>query len=315
MYNVHRIIQGVHDVDTRKLVHLIALVEEKNFSRAALRVNLTQSALTRSIQTLETELNVRLVERNTNNVALTPAGKKVFQMAKDIVSNLLSMSQELEYIRSGTGGCINMGIGPFPAATFIPELVADVMSEKINVRFNTIVNNWRNLLKSLNNDEVDFFISDTRDVPRDGRYEIVPLTNQFLSFYVGKKHTLYNQEVTDRKTLSQFPLISVSLPEILKSMIKEFVGCHKNKDCISLYCDSPTMLEKIAIKTNSVMITSHMSLIEKGSIDVFRELKFEETRNFLFAEIGICFLKDKPLSPINDFFISKVLSKFSTNNI
>lgn len=302
-------------MDTKKLIHLIALVEEKNFSRAAVRVNLTQSALTRSIQTLENELDVRLVERNTNNVTLTPAGKKVFQKAKDIVGDLVMMTQELEYIRTGAGGCINMGVGPFPAATFIPDIVSEMMSEKKNVKFNSIVNNWRNLLRSLINDEIEFFISDTRDIPRDGRFKIIPLTTQFLSFYVGKDHPISEENSSVPEDLARYPLISVSLPEILRKMIREFIGCESNSDCISLYCDSPQMLEKIAIKTNAVMITSHMSLIEKDSLNDFTEIRFEGARNFLFAEIGICYFRDKTLSPVSEFFINKVLQKFSTGNL
>ncbi|MEJ0048830.1 MAG: LysR family transcriptional regulator [Rhodospirillales bacterium] len=51
-------------MDLKKLGHAVVLEEERNFARAAARVHITQSALSRSIQALEAELGVRLFDRD-----------------------------------------------------------------------------------------------------------------------------------------------------------------------------------------------------------------------------------------------------------
>jgi DNA-binding transcriptional LysR family regulator len=53
----------MHEINSRRLTHLIALAEEGSFARAAERVHLSQPALSRSIQALEEELGMKLFER------------------------------------------------------------------------------------------------------------------------------------------------------------------------------------------------------------------------------------------------------------
>ena len=64
--------------------HIIALAEEKNFSRAASRAYISQPALSRSIQTLEQELGTVLVIRDRKNARLTPAGEVVLNYARQM---------------------------------------------------------------------------------------------------------------------------------------------------------------------------------------------------------------------------------------
>ncbi|MGX6446903.1 LysR family transcriptional regulator, partial [Patulibacter sp. S7RM1-6] len=62
-------------LDLRKLDHFVAVAEERNFTRAAERLHLTQQALSHSVRQLERELGVALLERTTRHVAPTDAGR------------------------------------------------------------------------------------------------------------------------------------------------------------------------------------------------------------------------------------------------
>ena len=55
-------------MELRHLEHFIAVAEERNFTRAARRLHLVQSALSVSIRSLERELGIRLFERTTREV-------------------------------------------------------------------------------------------------------------------------------------------------------------------------------------------------------------------------------------------------------
>lgn len=69
-------------MDFQKLKHLLAVVEHGTFSRAADKVNLSQPALSRSIQALEAELGLPLLDRGTRQVRLTPYGACVAERAR-----------------------------------------------------------------------------------------------------------------------------------------------------------------------------------------------------------------------------------------
>ncbi len=63
----------------RRLRAFVVVAEELNFRRAASRLMMTQSPLSRLIKSLENDVGVALFERNRHTVRLTPAGKALFE--------------------------------------------------------------------------------------------------------------------------------------------------------------------------------------------------------------------------------------------
>lgn len=72
-------------MNLRNLEHWLALAEAGSFSRAAEKLHITQSALSRSIQALEEELGGALVDRIGKRNELTPLGRSVLERARRIV--------------------------------------------------------------------------------------------------------------------------------------------------------------------------------------------------------------------------------------
>jgi DNA-binding transcriptional LysR family regulator len=73
------------DIDLRKLRYFLAVAAESNFGRAAARLHMTQPALSRQIQSLETEVGVRLFERDRQGARLTPAGEQFRKDAEQLL--------------------------------------------------------------------------------------------------------------------------------------------------------------------------------------------------------------------------------------
>ena len=74
------------DWDKLKIFHAVA--EAGNFTKATLTLNLTQSAISRQIQSLELELKTQLFERHARGLSLTENGEYLFKTAHDIISKL-----------------------------------------------------------------------------------------------------------------------------------------------------------------------------------------------------------------------------------
>lgn len=75
-------------MNTQQLESFIQVAENLNYARAAEVLNITQSAVSRQINSLETELGTRLFNRSTRSVSLTPAGISFLDDAKDVLSKL-----------------------------------------------------------------------------------------------------------------------------------------------------------------------------------------------------------------------------------
>ena len=69
-------------LDLRKLEHLVAVAEEGGFTRAAARLHLSQQALSTSVRSLEREVGVPLLRRDTGGVTALPAGQALIDDAR-----------------------------------------------------------------------------------------------------------------------------------------------------------------------------------------------------------------------------------------
>jgi DNA-binding transcriptional LysR family regulator len=106
-------------MDLRALTCFIAVAEELHFRRAALRLNLTQSALSQRIRSLEDEIGTTLLERDRRNVAITPAGAAFLEHAKTSVAS--AGMAKVEALRAARGDTGRLRLG-FTVIAFYGEL-------------------------------------------------------------------------------------------------------------------------------------------------------------------------------------------------
>jgi DNA-binding transcriptional LysR family regulator len=74
------------DWDKLKIFHAVA--EAGSFTNATINLNLSQSAISRQIQSLELDLKVQLFERHARGLTLTENGEYLFKTARDVISKL-----------------------------------------------------------------------------------------------------------------------------------------------------------------------------------------------------------------------------------
>ena len=81
------------DWDKLKIFHVVA--EAGSFTNATVNLNLSQSAISRQIQSLEQDLNVQLFERHARGLTLTQNGEYLFKTAHDVISKLKEVETSL----------------------------------------------------------------------------------------------------------------------------------------------------------------------------------------------------------------------------
>src|SRR5881409_2414200 len=85
------------------------VVKAGSLNRAAEQLHISQSTLTRQIQTLENELGGRLFERSTAGVALTSAGQFLFGNMRPVVASFDSIAAAVRDIATGRSGTVRVG--------------------------------------------------------------------------------------------------------------------------------------------------------------------------------------------------------------
>ncbi|OBI87907.1 LysR family transcriptional regulator [Mycobacterium asiaticum] len=83
------------DLDMRKLRYFVAVAEELNFGRAAARLHIAQPVLSRQIRSLERDLGVKLLDRDTRGTTLTAAGSRLLEDGRFLLTEVQAMRHRL----------------------------------------------------------------------------------------------------------------------------------------------------------------------------------------------------------------------------
>src|SRR3954452_15532760 len=86
-------------MEVRQLRYLVAVADERHFTRAAAREHVAQPALSQQIRRLEEQVGIAPVERTTRSVALTEAGELLVARARRILNELDAAQAELEAVK------------------------------------------------------------------------------------------------------------------------------------------------------------------------------------------------------------------------
>ncbi len=94
--------------DLRQLRYFVAVAEELSFTRAALRLHLSQPPLSQQIQALERNLGVKLLERTKRHVALTEPGRVLLEQARQILAKADEARSQVVAAAAGYSGQVHL---------------------------------------------------------------------------------------------------------------------------------------------------------------------------------------------------------------
>lgn len=121
------------DISIRQLEVFVATAEYCSFTKAAEDLHLTQSTVSMHIRTLEEVLGACLIERGARKkVILTEEGKRVYSMAKDILSRVDALQE-----RRTDGGeeLLRIGTSTVPAQYLLPKLLSGFLKKHSRVKY------------------------------------------------------------------------------------------------------------------------------------------------------------------------------------
>ena len=110
-------------IDILGVQAFIAVADEGGFHRAAPALHITQTALSRRLQNLETYLGVRLVERTTRSVSLTPIGQNFLPQARRLLADLGAALTEIRETGRSLRGDVTIACVPTAGVHYLPRIV------------------------------------------------------------------------------------------------------------------------------------------------------------------------------------------------
>lgn len=122
-------------MNLRILNYFLTVVHEKNITKAAEILHITQPTLSRQLIQLETELGVKLFDRDKHKFALTPSGQFLVERAREILNMVEKTTLDIQEQEQNLAGSIAMGAGEYQATEVLAKLIGGFQKQYAAVSF------------------------------------------------------------------------------------------------------------------------------------------------------------------------------------
>ena len=261
-------------MNLRQLAHLTALAEQGSFSRAAECLHLTQSALSRSLQTLEDELGARLIDRAGKRSTLTPLGEAVLARARRITLEAAEIQRSAELLRQGEAGNIRVGLGSGPGALLMTPLLTHVAAHYPQVRVAIARGSTELQVAQLRQRELDALVVDARRISYASDLVIEPLTELRGGFVCRAGHPLAQREAVPFDELMRYPVATTPLSdEVARIFVAHYGPGADPARMAALVCEDVGSLLDAVRQTDAVflgVVAAARAGIEAGELAELR---------------------------------------------
>ncbi len=111
-------------MDLRQFEHFVVVAQERSFTRAAARLGISQPGLSASVQALEGDAGMPLLERTTRQVLITPAGQAMLESAQRILGEVATARRRLAGLAGLESGRLAVGVVQTFTTVDLPDVLA-----------------------------------------------------------------------------------------------------------------------------------------------------------------------------------------------
>jgi len=171
-----------------ELKYIVAVAREKHFGKGADACHVSQPTLSVAIKKLEEELQVKLFERNANEITVTPLGQEIIRQAQSVLEQADQIKDIARRGKDPLAGSLRLGviytIGPYLLPDLVRQMIATLPQMPLMLQENFTVK----LLEELRNGEIDCAIL-AEPFP-DTNLAIAPLYDEPFMAAVPSSHPL-----------------------------------------------------------------------------------------------------------------------------
>jgi DNA-binding transcriptional LysR family regulator len=242
-------------MELRQLRHLLALADTASFSRAATRLHLTQSALSRSIQTLEASMGGQLVDRIGKRNELTPLGREVVAQGRQVVQAADELKASLDPQRRGRVVSLRVGLGSGPGALLMTPLLVHLAQHEPGARAEVQGGATELQLLQLRQRELDALVVDVRRVVPAPDLRIEQVADLRAGFVCRAGHPLAQRPAVALQAVLAYPVASTPLSdEVARQLVDQYGDPANPAQMTTLCCEDVASLIATVRQTDAVFL-------------------------------------------------------------
>ncbi|MDP5292346.1 transcriptional regulator CynR [Oceanimonas sp. CHS3-5] len=221
----------------RHLRYFLAVVEHRNFTRAASALHVSQPALSQQIKQFEESLGTRLFDRSGRSIALTDAGDIYADYARRVLRELEEGKRAIHDVSDLSRGTLRIAITPTFTPYLIGPLVRRFHQRHANIRVQIEEMSQERMEERLLDDDFDLGIAfeEVHHPDIESRF----LLEERLALVINREHPLAGQQRLDAQILGSLSLVLLN-------------GEFATREQIDRYCRQHDLQPRVMMEANSV---------------------------------------------------------------
>lgn len=281
-------------MDIKQLQYVLALARNKNFTRTANELYITQPYLSSNISMIEEELGVKLFERSTRSVSLTDAGTAFCEKAEQVLKDWDAMLSSMDQYRKEPSSSLVIGVSFRGQCSAIMDSCMTFFSEHSECKVSYINKEDDEILDALRDGSMDAGIcrisSSKTKRPVKAPLNAIPLIKELTYFIMSEAHPLADRPVLSLRDLQDQTLIvgleGSAADQGLKGQARKLKIPHLNV----IHANSSSMIISLLKEGRGIIMGPR-------SIADFYGLKAVESDKEEYGQLGLVYNAetDKPI--------------------
>lgn len=291
-------------MNIREINYFVELGKEKNFTRAANKLNISQPALSKAIKLLEDDIGITLIDRTSKKFKLTTEGENFYNESQ---KSLGIINIELNKLYSNVKNrkkVLNVGIPPVIGLVYFTSIIAKFKRENPQVYLRILEEGSNNVKKKVLDEELELGII---IFPFESEnFVSIPIVDGEVVLVVNKDHRLAERKSVNMRELKDERFVTLNENFMMyNKIINACAACGFKPDIATKSCQAHFVIEMVAL--NEGISIMPRPIVERYLTDNIRMIDLDET--FMDWNIGSIYKKNKYLSKEANDFMNCVISE------
>lgn len=253
------------DISIGKLQQLVTVARTGSFSRAAVELNISQPALSRSIAAIEDRYGFQLFTRLGHGVEPTAAGAQVIELAKPLLQTMRVFDNNLRLFGSGKAGTLSFGFAPLLASLLLARFASEFFNTVTRAQLEVLIRPGAVLIDSLKNDIIEMFFFPEGYIDPDPDIDVEAIGEILPACVVRGGHPLADRQDLALADLADFPWASSVAPPVIQEVLKP----------AQFICDNYHILREAVLASDLICISTSAFVAEQLADGTLREIRID----------------------------------------
>jgi len=290
-------------VEFRQIRYALSVAKERSFTKAAARLNISQSAVSEQVKLLEDEIGFPLFRRTGRGIEITERGRTFLYEAERVVGDVLSLSDTARRLRGVPADTVTLGMGSGMAPIFMPRLFRD--DEALHgLRLEIVTAPTKSIFSDLHEERIDIGIaieSDPDRVPAGLVFE--RLAEAEMALIVPPTHKLSaSRRAIDLGQLGAEPVIMSELTVGYGDVVLAMFADLGLRPTIMAVADNIETMKAIVQSGKGVAIVPRACVDNEARLGVLKVLPLTPKREVAFS----LFRRRQPMSRRKETFVNRL---------